>query len=239
LGSHCRWEAAGDREHASQELALITSSDNEYKETKQIKLGNARLAAPFEELAAWISERWCVTVLNVIYDCRNDLHAPRIQVILEHDLDAQVFRDGYNFDRKKQQEIASQFRRIINRDLYREYDGDGLLVVFSAFAPLAREEADSKISDGEIDALKRRIGNPDLWEISRFFGHVTFMFFTDAQAKEHTAKGKQAEYARMYFEILKPHDELNYLTQEGFSVTFDSKQNFDDNYQSNWFYYYK
>ena len=220
-------------------MRRTTFLDNEYKETKQIKLGKTQLAAPFDELATWISDRWRVTVLNVIYSPRNELHPPRIQVILEHDRDAQVFRDGYNFDRKAQLDIASQFRQIVNRELYCEYDDNGLFVVFSAFAPLAREEADSKISDGEIDALKRRIGNPDLWEISRFFGQVTFMFFTDAQAKEHSAQGLQVEYARMYFEILKLHDEFNYLTQEGFSVTFDSKQNFDDNYQSNWFYYYK
>ena len=225
--------------HASGELVLITSSDNEYKATKRIKQGNAQLAAPFDELAAWISDRWRITILNVIYDRRNDLHGPRIQVIPEHEADAQVFRDGYNFDRRKQQEIASEFLQIINRDLYREYDVDGLFVVFSAFSPLAREEADGKISEGEIDALKRRIGNPELWEISRLFGHITFMFYTDAQAKKHAAKGKQAEYARMYYEILKPHDEFSYLSEDGFTVAFDSKQNFDDNYQSNWCYYYK
>lgn len=34
------------------------------------------------------------------------------------------------------------------------------------------------------------------------------MFFTDAQAIDYAAQGKRAEYARMYFEILKPHDEF-------------------------------
>lgn len=43
----------------------------------------------------------------------------------------------------------------------------------------------------------------------------------------------------MYFAILKPHDEFDYLVQESFTVAFDSKQNFDNNYQGNWFYYYK
>lgn len=177
--------------------------------------------------------------MNVIYDRRNDLHAPRIQVILEHEADAQVFRDGANFDHGKQHEITSKFLQIVSRDANREFDVDHLFVVFSAFAPLARVEADDKISESEIDALQRRIDNPDLWAISRCFGQVTFMFFTDAQAKEHAATGKQPEYARMYFAILKPHDEFDYLVQESFTVAFDSKQNFDNNYQGNWFYYYK
>ncbi|MFL5327500.1 MAG: hypothetical protein ACJ8C4_01185 [Gemmataceae bacterium] len=218
---------------------MITSSDEEYKSTKRIKQGKARLAEPFGELAAWISDRWHVNVLNVIYDRRNNLHPPRLQVILEHKSEAQVFHEGGNFDRKKQEEIASKFTQINSLHTQRGYDVDGLFVVFSAFAPLAREEADSKISKSDIDALKKRIGNPELWEISRFFGYVTFLFFTDAQAKEYAANGKQTEFAQMYFEILKPHDEFDYLNQGDFTVALDSKQNFDENYESNWYYYYK
>jgi hypothetical protein len=144
-----------------------------------------------------------------------------------------------NFDRRKQHDIASRFIQIVDRDDSRQYDRDGLFVVFSAFAPIARQDADGRISKDQVDALKRRIANPDLWEISRYFGYVTFMFYTDAQAKEYAEKGKQSEYSRMYFEILKPYDEFDYLSQNQFAVAFDSKQNFDDNYQSNWYYYYK
>ena len=198
-----------------------------------------RLRTPFSELAAWISEKWAVTVLNVIYDRHNDLHAPRIQVILEHHDEVQSFRDGYNFNQKKQNAIALQFLEIINRQPDHGYDVEGLFVVFSAFAPLARQEADSKISEKEIESLKRRINNPDLWEISRCFGHVTFMFYTDAQLRKYIAKGIKAKYTSMYLELLKPYDEFGYLSEDNFTVDFDSKQNFDENYKSNWFYYYK
>ena len=43
----------------------------------------------------------------------------------------------------------------------------------------------------------------------------------------------------MYFEILRPYDEFDYLSGDDFAVNFDSKQNFDENYESNWYYYYK
>ncbi len=180
----------------------------------------------------------------MIYDRANDLHVPslpvpRLQVILEHYDEAQKFHDGYNFDKTKQQAIASQFLEIINRRPDHRYDADGLFVVFSAFAPLARQEADSQLSEQEIEALKQRIGNPDLWKISRSFGYVTFLFYTDAQAEEYATKGQKEEYARMYFEILKPYDEFDYLSEDDFAVNFDSKQNFDENYESNWYYYYK
>jgi hypothetical protein len=218
---------------------MITSSDREYKVTKKIKQGKKRLQPPFDELARWIGSKWNVTVLNVTYDRANSLHAPRLQVILEHKMHARKFHRGFNFDKDKQNAIASRFLEIIGRDGAHDFDVDGLFVVFSAFAPLAREEADSQISDEEIQSLKARMGNPDIWEILRLFGHVTIFFFTDAQVKRYEAGGKKQEYARIYYEILKPHDEFGYLKERDFKIDFDSKQNFDENYESNWFYYFK
>lgn len=217
---------------------MIVSSDQDYKETKRIKQGKQSVPEPFQELAEWISNKWSVSVLNVRYDSANSLHAPRIQVVLEYKSDAQKFHHGVNYDKKKQEAVAEKFLEIIGRDPSHEFDVDRLFVIFSSFAPIAKQEADSKITNGEIESLKRKIGNPDLWKISRCFGHVTFLFFTDEQVERYEAQGKKGEYAKLYFEILKPHDEFGYLEQEAFEVNFDSKQNFDENYQSNWYYYY-
>lgn len=218
---------------------MITPSDREYKATKRIKQARTRVAPPFDELRAWIGSTWQVTVLNVIYDPANGLHAPRLKVIVEHQEDTQRFRDGYNFDKAKQDAVASKFLEIISTEEADEYNVDGLFVVFSAFAPIAKEEADSRLSEEEVEALKTRIANPDLWVIHRCYGQVTFMFYIDAQARAYEAKGQKELYARMYFEILKPYDEFGYLEEEEFAVSFDSKQNFDDNYGSNWYWYCK
>ena len=131
---------------------MIRSSDREYRSTKHIKQGKKRLHAPFDELAEWISETRGVTVLNVIHDRRTSLHAPRIQVILEHQSQARKFHDGVDFDRQQQDAIAKKFLAIIGRDNKHPFDVDGLFVVFSAFSPIAREEADGKVTEAEIDA---------------------------------------------------------------------------------------
>jgi hypothetical protein len=221
-------------------IELITSFDKDYKATKRVKLGSATLSPPLNELAEWISKKWSVTVINVIYDSANkDLHAPRLQVILEHRSEVELFRHGNNFDETKQHAIASRFVNIVSRDPSHGYDLEALFVVFSAFAPLARQEAANNISEEEIDALQRRIGDPDVWVISRCFDTVTFMFYTDAQAKNYAGTGKKEKYAHEYFKILKPFDEFNYLDEAAFEVQFDSKENFDKNYESNWFYYYR
>ena len=217
---------------------MITASDREYKATKRIRQGKKTLAPPFDELAAWISAKWSVSVLNVIYDRANSLHAPRIQVILEYEADKKKFYRGMNFDRTKQKAVASRFLEIIGRCETDDFAVDGLFVVFSAFAPIAKQEADSHIPDAEVAALKKLIGDRSLWEISRCFGHVTFFFYTDSQVRAAAAKGLKETYSRMYFELLKPHDEFGYLRPQDFAVSFDSKQNFDENYESSWFYYY-
>ena len=175
--------------------------------------------------------------MNVIYDRASNHYTPRLAVIVEHENDVQKFYDGYNFDQEKQEAIAVQFLNIISSKSSHGYDVDGLFVAFSAFAPIAREEADSQISEEQINALKNRLADPDLWVISRNFGSVTFLFYTDEQVANHEACGHKELYARKYFEILKPYDEFGYLEEGDFSVNFDSKQNFDDNYESNWFYY--
>lgn len=218
---------------------MITAWDEEYKATKRIKQGLANLTAPFDELARWISSTWHVTVLNVIYHGKTSLHGPGLQVILEHQSDAMKFYRGVNFDPEKQMAIKERFLAIIGGEDVYIYDVSGLSVGFSAFAPLAREEAHDQIKDDEVNALKSRIGNPALWEISRNFGQVTFFFYTNLQAMWHQIAGKKAVYSKMYFELLKPHDEFGYLDEKEFSVAFDSKHNFDKKYKSNWFYYYR
>lgn len=218
---------------------MIMTSDREYKLTRRIKQGKKHLQPPFAELAQWIADRWNVTVLNVICDRANSLHAPRLQVILEYETHVGRFRRGMNFDEEKQQAIADKFLEILDRDKTNSFDVDGLFVVFSAFTPLAIEEADTQLSEKDIKLLKRQINNQDLWEVSRCFGHVTFFFYTDDEMKRYEAAGKKEEYARLYYNLLKQHDEFGYLRERDFKVNFDSKQNFDKKYGGNWFNYYR
>lgn len=215
---------------------MITSSDPEYGATRQIKRGLNRLSPHLAELASWIEATWNVVVLNVIYDLP---HRPRLQIILEHPHHITIFEKDYNFDEVKTNAIAKKFSEILGLHSLQSYQIDKLFLVFSAFSPIAQAEADNKISDDEIAALIEKIGNPDLWEISRFFGIVTFLFFTDEQKERYEAEGKKITYAQMYFALVKRHDEFGYLNPEEFTVSFDSKHNFDKNYQSNWYYYYK
>lgn len=220
-------------------ITLVTSSDKEYKSTKRIKRGEEQLASPFRELADWISRRWEVSVLNVAYDGRCELHAPRIQVILEYGRELQQFRAGSNFDPAKQLEIKSKFMELAGNESVVCENLSDLFVVFSAFAPIAIEEAVGRLSEQDVNSMKRYIQNPDLWDVLRCFRQIVFLFYTDSQVAKYIKSGKLPEYRELCYKLLKPYDEFGYLVEGDLQVSFDSKQNFDKNYQGNWFNYFR
>lgn len=218
---------------------MITSSDPEYLATKLIKQGNAKIAEPLRSLADWIANTWNVNVLNVIYDKRNQIHGPRLQIILEYESDVSVFRTEFSFDENKTTAILAKYSTLVDLRQLNSYDHLGQFVVFSAFRPIAKQEADSQISTIQISSLVDAIANPDIWTISRFYGYVTFLFYTDVQVQKNQSLGMRKLYTEKYFSLLKPFDEFGYLSLDSYSIHFDSKENFDQNYESNWYYYYK
>ena len=144
-----------------------------------------------------------------------------------------------NFNQVDQRRVRERFETIILelRDL--RFNVEKLLVIFVAFEPVSRIEANESVTKEQIHRLKAKLANKDLWEISRCFDSVTFFFYTVAQAKQYEAAGLRHLYAEEYSRLVSAYDEFGYLQKRGVSVFFDSKENFDTNYQSNWYYYYK
>ena len=94
---------------------MIMPSDKDYKSTKKIKQKVSNIKEEFEPLAKWIDEKYNVKTLNLIFDyIDNDKSHPRLQVCLEYANDKGKFMDNktYNFDERKQNEIAKKFVEI-------------------------------------------------------------------------------------------------------------------------------
>ena len=228
---------------------MIMPSDKDYQETKQLKKSGLPLASPFREIADWIASEYGVQVLNVRYEILAVNDRPRLNVILEWDRDAEKFRDrtatpglAYmlcNFDHGKQDRVLQQFKRLLVEQNIQGIVTDRMFVIFSSFEAAATIEANEMVTESDLDRLKQRLANPDLWLISRWSCTATFFFYTSAQAEEYEAKGLREVYTKEYLQLVKPWDEFGYITQSAILVRFDSKQNFDTNYQSNWFYYRK
>lgn len=222
---------------------MITSSDKDYKDTKLIKHDRKELRTPFKELAEWINNKFKVKVININYDLIKPQNRPRLNIIFEFAKDEIKFRtqDYSNYDTKKQKVIADKFKELIllNSKSVQKYETENIWVIFNSFELVAKVEANERIPQEKIQELKNKINNKELWEISRCFSGTTFFFYTDEQVNESTSNGMLELLTEEYYNLLKDYDEFGYIKRECYSVYLDSKENFDNNYESNWFYYYK
>lgn len=217
---------------------MITPSDLAYRQTKQIKVSGAPLLSPYRELAEWINAHYGVHVLNIVLDTIEPDSRPRLNVILEWAEDQRKFlqKERPNFDKDAQLSVQQQFASLKGTLGDQSIHVSRLLVIFSAFEPVARAEANNHITTHEIATLKSTIGDKELWEIRKCFDTVTFFYYTDAQLRANEAKGMRDVYVREYSRLTQPYDQFGYLQRRGIVVRLDSKENFDTNYDSNWFY---
>jgi hypothetical protein len=207
-------------------------------------------------LAEWIFQQYGSKVLNIYYDkVKARPSFPRLSIIFEFKEDRSKFCDQkgdlYFFNEDKQKAIAAKFKELlesqkgnfINKIVARlkniKYKTKDLLVTFTEYISPAKWAINSAISREEIQQLKEELNDPDIWEISRCFEYVTFFFYTDDQVAQAKSTDYIKHLAAKYFELLKNHDQFGYFQLDTFEIRVDSKENFDNNYESSWFYYYK
>lgn len=231
-------------------------SDKEYTQTKRIMLGTDKMKPEFVPLAEWIDKTYDVKTINIIYDTL-DNKTPRIQICFEYEKEKNKFltHDISYFDKSKQKAIGQKFTEIIkHKGLSRSnrsisnifglnkngiYITDNVFVIYGAFEPTAKLEATYKITQKQTEEFIKSFDNKDIWTISIGFTIPTFFMFTDEKVKEYDKPEIKSMWADKYYDFVKPFDEFNYFTRDGIQVFMDSKENFDNNYQSNWYYYYK
>ena len=233
---------------------MVTCWDKEYKDTKLIMQGKASMRPEFKPLAEWIDRTYDVKTINIIYDTIEPHDSPRLQICFELEKDKKKF-DGpglFTFDERKQKSVGIKFNEILKKEGLLEkprvlnlfskkqesiYKTKGIFVIFDAFEQLAKEDANESIPKTELEELIRQTQDENLWHILNAFGMVVFFLYTDDQVKQYNNGSKKEIWARMYFQLLKQYDEFDYFNEADFSISLDSKENFDKNYQSNWYYY--
>ena len=85
--------------------------------------------------------------------------------------------------------------------------------------------------------MKHELNSKNIWEIYREFETTTFFFYTDKQLEQYLTDGTTEFLKKKYLDLLKKYDEFGYFNESIDFLNFDSKENFDQTYQSNWFYY--
>lgn len=235
---------------------MILPSDKEYTQTKRIFLGTERMKPEFVPLAEWIDKTYDVKTINIIYDTL-DNKTPRVQICFEYEKEKNKFltHDISYFDKSKQKVIGQKFSEIIKQQGLSKnnssisnifglnkngiYLTDNVFVIYGAFEPVAKLEATYKITQKQTEEFIKSFDNKDIWTISIGFTIPTFFMFTDEKVKEYDKPEIKSAWADKYYDFVKPFDEFNYFKRTDIQVYLDSKENFDKNYESNWYYYYK
>ena len=236
---------------------MIMPSDKEYKATKQILLGKSTMNPEFRKLADYIDHAFGVKTINIIYDTIDKEKRPRLNICFEFESEKQSFNENnghFTFDSKKQKVIAKKFKQTLEEqnilkrkglfDFFKtsrikKYKTDKVWVYYSAFEPIAKIEANENVPQDKIIQLKKELNCADLWEISRAFSGITFFLYTEEQVKYYENNETRKIWADKYFDLLEPYNEFGYFQREKLNLYLDSKENFDNNYKSNWYYYYK
>ncbi len=234
---------------------MINPSDKDYRLTKKVKEGITPINPDFVELADWIHDRYQHRPLNILSDTFGTERRPRLNIVFEYPHEVSTFlKSSGNFNPGKQAAIRRHFAALMekrksapnqallhlfNRALEVEDLMEDLLVVFSAFEPVAKEEINGSIPTTEIEALQQNLGNDQIWQIVPAFSTATIFFYTRKQEEEHERNGSREHFTDQYFQLLKRYDRYGYFKREEFMLLFDSKENFDENYDTNWFYYYR
>ncbi|WP_299261419.1 hypothetical protein [uncultured Aquimarina sp.] len=223
---------------------MIFSFDIEYKKTKLIKQGKSRIDEKFENLAKWISEKYNVNVLDIQEKFNEDDNGIRIAVNVETLKEEQKFKMSEHWlsgvPDIRQKEIAEKYTQIRNslKVIKRIPKIDDIFVVCFAFEPLAKEEVNLLIPEKRIENIYKELELPEIWKISRCFENATLFVYKDKQKNKIKNSTKFKLIEDKYFDLLKEYDEFNYWKRENIEIKIDSKQNFDDNYESNWIHYY-
>jgi hypothetical protein len=216
---------------------MISPSDIEYELTKKIKKGISKIEFPFDLLADWIHATYNAKPINIIYDLLPHDNRPRLQVIFDSQADSILFAGKNRLfpDKTKSSMIITRFKKIVS-DLP-HYKLDNIFVVFSSFEKVAKVEVNLKVPKIKIDNIKEKV-NLEIWEIYTDFYSIVIFFYTNLQLDNYIKDGNTKDKLKnLYFDLFKEYDEFDYLNKNEFEIQFDSKENFDKNYQSNWFYY--
>ena len=225
---------------------MITPSDTDYKETKAVLSGELKVDESIKKLTNWIEAQFQIKVLHVVKDYLDTLNKPRLNVVLEEYTNVDSFRDkSFNYDSQKQSLISSKFEEInggiknsfIN-SLFKKKT-DKYFVCFSAYNPIAKSDIVGQIPSEQLAEFKKRNTKECVWQINDSGTGMIVFVYKDSEIDEFKKSGKIEELKKEFFEMVKPVDKENYFTIDNIAVGVDSKQNFDENYESNWYYYYK
>jgi hypothetical protein len=234
---------------------MFMPSDNGFRCAKLARQSKLSISPDFSDFVREFERRFHVVPLWLETDTmpvprQSRVVRPRLDVILERsDQYRQFLSAPFNYDSRKQARIVrmflngttSQVRERAFRPPAGSSTGGELFVCFSDFEETAVREVHDLVSKAELDAFAEALDlGETYWCIERFMGTPPTVFVhTSEQAAALELSPVRNQWDDSYFELAKSNDEFGYLDRSTTFVRLDSKENFDEKYAGNWYYYWK
>lgn len=214
-----------------------------YRTALNAKLGTDRSPKLLRELKEWIETRYSVSIVLLKYDTIDiGPHAgrPRLNVIVETDADySAIHEDAFTLMPHVKSSIVSQFSRLVAEADATNFRTEDIHIISGNFSDEAMRISTAEFINAQLDETVRVFSKCGLWTLTAMSREVIAFFFTDAQIADAKQNGCADRLCDYCFSHVKRYDPFGYFARENFPICFDSKENFDKTYQSNWYYYFK
>ena len=221
-----------------------------FKRARTYKRGKKQ-SPIFETLKNWITSTFGFEVVSIEFDNKE---RPRLHIWFEKQQDTDRFY--YDFENNKHIgfQIAEQYK-ILNESkpvdthwlqklkLYytvipKPEPLENLYCYYSCFSKEAIKEACKKVPLKDLDFLIQKYKKDKIWDI-QFYDTHAYVFAYKHSDIEEVKTSIENELKGQWYGMLKIHDEFGYIDVDTVKIIFDSKENFDTNYQGQWHYYYR
>jgi hypothetical protein len=144
----------------------------------------------------------------------------------------------YCLDPKKSSAVLKKFKEISESE-YLDVSFDNIFVIFSAFEPIARIEANENVPENLANTLIQQFRNENIWSVQKLFSALIVFYYSETEKDQAIKTGMTKRFLEAYADIIEPYDEFGYLSSNPIVPEIDSKENFDSNYKGSWFNYWR
>ncbi|MEN6636327.1 MAG: hypothetical protein ABFC56_10775 [Clostridiaceae bacterium] len=222
---------------------MICVDTSTYDETLDLLKGRKRLSPMYAELKSWLYDEFQITAYNFEFREMTWSHAPgkhRLFIQLSSKSDYDTMFDGYNYCAEKQALISEKLYELALK--YQMPDIGNYRNVFVAYCNFSEEirsDYNSKAYTLLKEHLTKKYRRDSVWDIFALFSSLTVFYLRDSDIQLNQDRGISKQIKDEYYETLHRLDEFHVFSYESFNVTFDSKENLDQHFEGNLYYYFK
>lgn len=212
---------------------------NDLEHTLSVIKGETQLAPFYVELKKYIEDefQWvvydfCITKVGGGLFCKKQL---MIEMIVDHSLSYQNPKNKIILDKISlfMIELNRKYRFVDNKKLYpnigfHDFKYDYIQYVIDKSWKEIESQIKLKYSSFNVESL-----------YNSGYGGVTIFYDTDENLDKNEKNKINVEIDREIFEILKRNDDFKWVLYEFEFTRFSSRETFERDYDSNYYYFYK